>query len=255
MSNDPTKGPVLDLPPRIRKILTLAFGFGLVLIAAGSLYHGKTTTIPQDKIIHFSAYTLLGTVLMLGLRLRMSLVGLFLLALTSYGIEIIQPYFNRNREFFDAIANTAGVCIGAGLGLTFRFLGSYFWNEIHDMRMNRHLKTYSKGSTLVTEGTVQDKFFVIKSGIATAFCTIDGEKREMATLEPGHCIGIISESMDKKQENTIIAKEDMQVYVLDYETLVADAGGSAQPIVMILQGLIDQLDHNYDQMENILEEK
>ena len=60
---------------------------------------------------------------------------------------------------------------------------------------------------------------------------------------------------DIKKENTIIAKEDMQVYVLDYETLVADAGGSAQPIVMILQGLIDQLDHNYDQMENILEEK
>ena len=255
MSKNATKGPVLDIPPRIRKVLFFTFAFGVVLVAVGSLYQGKTTTIPQDKIIHFSAYTLLATVLMLGLRLKISLLGLSLLALTSYGIEIIQPYFNRNREFFDAWANTAGICIGAGLGFTLRVISSYIWTELYELRMNRHLKMFKQGSILVTEGSVLDKFFIIKRGVATAFRTINGEQQEVLTLQPGHCIGIISESQDTKQENTIVAKEDMQVYVLDYETLIRESGGSEQPIVIVLQGLITQLQQSQSHIENILEEQ
>ena len=102
---------------------------------------------------------------MLGLRLKISLLGLSLLALTSYGIEIIQPYFNRNREFFDAWANTAGICIGAGLGFTLRVISSYIWTELYELRMNRHLKMFKQGSILVTEGSVLDKFFIIKRGM------------------------------------------------------------------------------------------
>ena len=66
------------------QLFITAFGFGLVLIAAGSLYIGEESTIGTDKIIHFSAYTLLATVLILGVRLKLALVGLVLLALASY---------------------------------------------------------------------------------------------------------------------------------------------------------------------------
>ncbi len=241
MSKSAATGPVIDLPPRIKQLFITAFGFGLVLIAAGSLYIGEESTIGTDKIIHFSAYTLLATVLILGVRFKLALVGLVLLALASYLIEFIQPYFGRSKDFGDALANTAGVCIGAGVGFLFRLLTSRIWTELQQMRVERYKKTFPKGSTLIAAGKEQHEFFIIVSGKVEVLREVDGVSKQINTLAEGNCVGLISDALNIVQEDTIVALKDTEVYALDYETVIEESGGEKQPVAIIMKGLISQL--------------
>ena len=118
-------GMVLDIPPRVRLVLGIVAVTGVALVAMQSLVGRQPGTIHIDKIIHFSGYAILAAMFVMALRPALFLPVLAALVGLSYGIEFLQPLTGRERDIFDAAANTLGVAIGAGAGLLVR--GAYAW--------------------------------------------------------------------------------------------------------------------------------
>ena len=121
--------------------------------------------------------------------------------------------------------------------------------------MKQYLRFFAKESVLLEAGNNNETFFLIKTGSASAIRMVQGEPEEVAVLGPGHCIGLISDALGITQEDTIIARTDLMVYVLDYQTLLAESGGSHQPIAVVLEGVIQQLEHSRSELEDELNER
>ena len=75
----------------------------------------------SDKLHHFVAYgTLMFPAALRGKR-RWFVLALVYIA-WSGGIELIQPFVNRNGEWLDLLANSIGVGVGALIGMLIRRL-------------------------------------------------------------------------------------------------------------------------------------
>ena len=230
------------MPPRITRILLTAGVIGIILVVAGSLVGKQAGTIGIDKVIHCSAYALLGTALVLGLPTKGAIAGLIGLALLSYLIEILQPLNARSRDFSDAYANTAGVCIGGGLGWIMRMVFAWLWTELHEARILKTLTQYKQGKVILREGDRVDRFHVVRSGRVSITREEDGEQVEVDVAGPGEPFGLIAEVLEKPQPNTVTAMEPTEVYLLDYDDIEDAIGGHDQPAAKIMRSLARELD-------------
>ena len=249
-------GRWLDLPPKITRILLMLGALGMILVMAGSLVGKQAGTIGIDKIIHCSAYALLGTTLVIGLPAKRAIVGLLGLALFSYLIELLQPLNARSRDFADAYANTAGVCIGGSLGLVLQMTFSWLWTELHEARLRRTLARYKTGEIILEEGQRIERFHVVRSGRVTISREENGEQVEVEVAGPGEPFGLIAEVLDKPQPNTVKALEPTEVYTLDYDDIEDAIGGHDQPAAKIMRSLARELDSAQEHLaEDELEKK
>lgn len=92
-----------------------------IVLTAAMLWPMNQTSAASnglDKVLHFTAFAVL--VLPLSITCRFSLISVFMAA-TAFGgaIELIQPSLNRSAEFYDWIADIAGVLFGIGFGLLY----------------------------------------------------------------------------------------------------------------------------------------
>ncbi len=230
-----TPAPVLDLPRGVRRTLITAGCAGVVLVVSGSLLGKGHGSIGIDKLIHLSAYTGLSTVLVLGLPLRRAVVGLLLLASASYGVELLQPYNGRSRDFLDAWANTAGVTLGAGLGLVARWTAGRLWTELQALRMRRNLRVWDAGERLFAHGDTLRRFWVIRDG------TVDVVGRGGTSVRgPGDVLGLGAELLDAPSDETATARTRTEAWELDIETLIHEGGGDEQPLAAVLRALVRQ---------------
>ena len=87
--------------------------------------------LPSDKLMHFVAYGLLGslvaaTLVAYGRRDVGTLVRLFgVLAIAAIFDELTQPLFGRNAEVVDWVYDCIGLAVGSGLV----FLSSWAWGR------------------------------------------------------------------------------------------------------------------------------
>jgi hypothetical protein len=230
----------IDLPQGVRRALIALGVLGAILVATGSLIGVGRGSIEIDKLIHFSAYTCISIVLVLGLPFRFSIFGLLLVALASYGVEYLQPFNGRTGDFFDAIANTTGICIGAGLGLGARWLSSRLWSEFQELRMQRNLRSWNAGEAVFSEGETLKHFWVIKTGTVQVT-----NPSGVVELGPGDVLGLRSELLNLPSTETAITLSELVAWELDVEKMVEESGGPDQPLAIILKALMKQ-----DQEEN-----
>ena len=102
----------LDIP------LTLMVTTVLTVAMLWPMAQTSMTSNGLDKVLHFIAFAVL--VLPFTITGRYSLLVLFLTASAFGGaIELIQPSFNRSTEFYDWIADVAGVLFGIGFGILY----------------------------------------------------------------------------------------------------------------------------------------
>ena len=235
-------GRWLDLPPKITRALLTMGVIGIILVVAGSLVGKQAATIGIDKVIHCSAYALLGTALVLGLPTKRAIAGLIGLALLSYLIGLLQPLNARSRDFADAYANTAGVCIGGGLGLVMRMVFAWLWTELHEARIQKTLTRYKPGEIILKEGQRIERFHVVRSGRVSITREEEGEQVEVDVAGPGEPFGLIAEVLEKPQPNTVTATELTEVYQLDYDAIEDAIGGHDQPAAKIMRSLARELD-------------
>jgi hypothetical protein len=198
-------------------------------------------TVEVDKIIHFMGYTTLAVVFVLSLRPRWCLTALVGLALLSYLIEILQPLNMRSVDVGDAIANTLGLATGALLGLVIRFAYGYIRTELESKRIRRSLITLRQGTTIVRQGELIERFFVIKVGLVALYHESNGEQVEVAQLGAGEMFGLLPEILKIPQPTTVIALTPVQIYPLDYDELIEDVGGHKQPLGIVLRYMASKL--------------
>jgi len=235
-------GRWLDLPPRITRTVLTSGGFGIIMVTAGSLVGGQAGTIGIDKVIHCAAYALLAAVLVLGLQTRRAIAGLVGLAVLSYLIEFIQPLNARLGDFSDAYANTAGICIGGGLGLIIRLVFAWLWTELHEARVRKTLVAFKAGDVILREGQRIERFHVVRTGRVRITRAEGEEQVEVDVAGPGEPFGLIAEVLDKPQPNTVTAVEPTEVYQLDYDAIEDAIGGHDQPAARIMRTLARELD-------------
>ncbi len=235
-------GRWLDLPPKITRVLLTAGVVGIILVTVGSLVGKQAGTVGVDKVIHCAAYALLGTTLVLGLPIKGAVAGLVGLGVVSYLIELLQPLNARTGDFFDAYANTAGVCIGAGMGLLARWGFSWLWTDLQERRARKTIVRYAPGEIILREGQHIERFHVIRRGRVSIAREEDGEQVEVEVAGPGEPFGLIAEVLHKPQPNTVTAIQSTEVYQLDYDDIEEAVGGRNQPAAKVIRALAWELD-------------
>ena len=63
--------PHLDIPPHTRNVLIVIALAGMICAVIGSLMAEKGKAVEMDKIVHFVGYTMLGCMMISGLRLML----------------------------------------------------------------------------------------------------------------------------------------------------------------------------------------
>ena len=235
-------GRWLDLPSKISKALLVLATIGIILVVAGSLLGKQAGTVGVDKVIHCLAYCLLGTTLVLGLPTKASVAGLAFLAILSYLVEFLQPLNMRSLDAMDAVANTVGICLGAGLGLAGRLGLAWLWTEFNELKAKKSLERYKKGQEILKEGERLERFQVIRKGKVRITRMEDGELVEVGDAGPGEPIGLIAEILRKPQPNSVTACCRTEVYELDFDLIEETIGGKDQPVAKIIRELVKQLD-------------
>ena len=230
-----TNHPHLDLPRKTRRLLITIGCMGIVLVVRGSLLGKSQQSIGVDKLIHFCAYACLSAVLVLGLSARKAVPGVILLAVISYVVEFLQPFNGRSLDFWDAWANTAGVGVGAGIGLATRWITSKLWSELHTIRMRKSLRTWKVGDILFKDNDLLEQFWVIQEGLVQ----ISGPEG-IYQIGPGDVIGLGSELLNAPSLESAVAETKVTAWELDIETLINEAGGQNQPLAAVLYALIKQ---------------
>jgi hypothetical protein len=242
---------VLDLAPRTTRLFLLAGVVGVVLVVVASLLGQRPATVAVDKLIHLSGYAVLGAIFVLALRPRWYLPALVGLAALSYLIEIVQPLNLRVFDPGDALANTIGLAIGAAAGLGIRLTYGYLKTELVTACVRRKLIAIPPGTTIVREGQVIDAFFLLKRGTVALYRQVNSVRTQVATVGPGEMFGLLAEILHTPQYTTAVAITHVQLYRIDYDDLIADAGGTNQPIGIVLHALAADLRDAWDAIAEV----
>jgi alkyl hydroperoxide reductase subunit AhpC len=79
--------------------------------------------------------------------------------------------------------------------------------------------SYGPGETIVAEGDVADRFYVIAGGeVAVTRRTPEGEEVELATLGPGHFFGEVGILAETRRTATVRAVDDVELLSLEWKT-------------------------------------
>jgi len=182
--------PYLDIPPRIRNVLIVVAVSGMICAVIGSLMAKKGVAIEADKIVHFVGYTLLGTLMVMGLRPMLWPLGLILVAGMSATLEVIQPIFGRSMDFSgDFTTNCMAVATGAGVGMFGRFIWSYIQTEMVNAGIRKATIGFGDGQVIFRQGEASDKFYIVRSGQVVLTKEAGGSSSELARVGPGEVIG------------------------------------------------------------------
>jgi cAMP-dependent protein kinase regulator len=77
-------------------------------------------------------------------------------------------------------------------------------------------RTYSAGDEIITEGALNgDLFFLLDSGTATVYKTVDGTRKQVFEYEPGASFGELALMYNAPRAATITASSPCKVFALD----------------------------------------
>jgi CRP-like cAMP-binding protein len=239
---------IFDIGPRTR-FLILLFGIvGIGVLFMECLVGWQPQTIPLDKIIHFSGYLILSTTFVLALRPLLFIPGLIGLVAMGVIIEFLQRHTGRSFDWMDASANTLGVVVGGGVGLTVRGIVSYLRKEAAARRVRGNLHSFAQGETLIREGDPIDEMYIIKQGRLRAMRNINGHEVEIAVFAAGDVVGVLGVVERKPQYATLRALEPTVVYRMSMSQLMESAGGDELPVSHVITGLCIKLRTLADQL-------
>ncbi|MFC1744150.1 cyclic nucleotide-binding domain-containing protein [Candidatus Riflebacteria bacterium] len=128
--------------------------------------------------------------------------------------EKILQFVNENPElspYFEQLIRESEV-------IEFLSLTS-FMGHVPQKKMLGYLEKFETfrakaGELILKEGTIGEKFFIIKSGEVRAFRIVDKEEEHLAILGPGNYFGQLSLVMDQPRKASIVAISDVECLCL-----------------------------------------
>ncbi len=216
-----TGTPYLDIPPRIRNVLIVVALAGMICAVIGSLMAKKGVAIEADKIVHFAGYTLLGALMIMGLRPILWPLGLILITGMSATLEVIQPIFGRSMDFSgDFTTNCMAVATGGGLGMLGRFIWSYIQTEMVNAGIRKATVGFGDGQVIFRQGEASDKFYIVRSGQVVLTKESGGTSSELARVGPGEVIGEMGVIQSLPRSATATAKGRCLLYGMTSQDLM-----------------------------------
>jgi len=213
--------PYLDIPPRIRNVLIIVALAGMICAVIGSLMAKKGVAVEADKIVHFAGYTLLGTLMIMGLRPILWPLGMILVAGMSAALELIQPLFGRSMDFSgDFTTNCMAVATGGGVGMLGRFIWSYIQTEMVNAGIRKATVGFGDGQVIFRQGEPSDKFYIVRSGQVVLTKEAGGTASELARIGPGEVIGEMGVIQNLPRSATATAKGRCLLYGMTAQDLM-----------------------------------
>ena len=216
-----TQGPHLDIPPRTRNVLIVIAVAGMICAVIGSLMAEKGKAVELDKIVHFVGYTMLGGLMIMGLRPMLWIFGVVGVAGMSAALEAIQPIFGRSTDWSgDFVTNCLAVGTGAAVGLMGRFLWAYIRTEAVNAGIRKATVGFTDGQVVFKQGDPSEKFFIIRSGQVILTREANGVTKEIAKVGPGEVVGEMGVLQKLPRSATATAKGRCWLYGMTEQDLM-----------------------------------
>jgi CRP-like cAMP-binding protein len=211
----------LDIPPHTRNVLIVIALAGMICAVIGSLMGEKGKAIEADKIVHFVGYTMLGGLMIMGLRPMLWPFGLIMVAGMSAALELIQPIFGRTTDWSgDFVTNCIAVAVGGSVGLLGRFLWSYIRTEAVNAEIRKATVGFGDGQIIFRQGEPSDKFYIIRSGQVVLTREANGSMSELGKAGPGEVVGEMGVLQGLSRSATATAKGKCWLYGMTLQDLM-----------------------------------
>jgi len=193
----------------------------MICAVIGSLMAEKGKAVEMDKIVHFVGYTMLGGLMIMGLRPILWPFGLVGVAAMSAALELIQPIFGRATDWSgDFVTNCLAVVAGGSVGLIGRFLWSYIRTEAVNAEIRKATVGFGDGQTIFRQGEPSDKFYIIRSGQVVLTREANGATTELAKVGPGEVVGEMGVLQNLARSATATAKGKCWLYGMTVQDLM-----------------------------------
>jgi CRP-like cAMP-binding protein len=193
----------------------------MICAVIGSLMAEKGKAVEMDKIVHFVGYTMLGGLMIMGLRPILWPFGLVGVAAMSAALELIQPIFGRATDWSgDFVTNCLAVVAGGSVGLIGRFLWSYIRTEAVNAEIRKATVGFGDGQTIFRQGEPSDKFYIIRSGQVVLTREANGTTTELAKVGPGEVVGEMGVLQNLARSATATAKGKCWLYGMTVQDLM-----------------------------------
>ncbi len=249
--------PYLDIPPRTRSVMIVVGVIGMIAAIIGSLMATKGMAIEADKIVHFSGYTLMGTVAVLGLRPILWPFGMLLIAGVSAALEMIQPIFGRSTDWGgDFTTNCLAIVAGSCLGMIARFVWSYIRTEMVNAEIRKATAGFGDGMTIFRQGEPSDKFYIIRSGQVVLTREANGTTTEIGKAGPGEVVGEMGVLQNLPRSATATAKGRVWLYGMTLADLTDKrSDGQDHPGTVVSRVLAQRLRKSMEKLDQAALEK
>ncbi|NBS54752.1 hypothetical protein EBT23_04210 [bacterium] len=246
-----TNTPYLDIPPRTRGVMIVVALMGMTCAVIGSLMAKKGVAIEADKIVHFSGYTLLGALMIMGFRPLLWPVGMLLVAGMSAALEVIQPIFGRSCDWGgDFVTNCLAIVAGSCLGMVGRFLWSYIRTEMTNAEIRKATVGFGDGQIIFRQGEASDKFYIIRSGQVVLAREVNGATTEIGKAGPGEVVGEMGVLQNLPRAATATAKGRVWLYGMTLADLTDKrSDGQDHPGTVVSRVLAQRLRQNMEKLD------
>lgn len=224
---------------------------GMTCAVIGSLMAKKGVAIEADKIVHFTGYTLLGALMVMGFRPMLWPVGMMLVAGMSAALEAIQPIFGRSCDWGgDFVTNCLAVVAGSCLGMIARFLWSYIRTEMTNAEIRKATVGFGDGQTIFRQGEASDKFYIIRSGQVVLTREVNGATTEIGKAGPGEVIGEMGVLQNLPRSATATAKGRVFLYGMTLADLTDKrSDGQDHPGTVVSRVLAQRLRKSMEKLD------
>ena len=209
-----------------------------------------------DKILHFSAYTLLAVLFTLtqrGIFIPLSLVGILIL---SAIIEIIQYFIGRSLEWNDLVVNTYGLGSGFVLGGLIKWLHKYIQNTVSVLLSEKRTRKYKTGEKIFSQGSKAKYLYVVTKGEVLLYRTENKERKKLGNVKEGGVFGEMGLLTGSTRYASAIAGKQCAVFAMSHQDLFQESITKAQnPFILIIKALAIHLQRSNareDEFKNII---
>lgn len=246
-----TNTPYLDIPPRTRSVMIVVALMGMTCAVIGSLMAKKGVAVEADKIVHFTGYTLLGGLMILGLRPLLWPLGMVLVAGMSAALEMIQPIFGRSEDWSgDFVTNCLAVVAGSCLGMVIRFVWSYIRTETVNAEIRRATVGFGDGMIIFRQGDPSDRFYIIRSGQVLLTREANGVTSEIGKAGPGEVVGEMGVLQNRPRSATATAKGRVWLYGMTLADLTDKrSDGQDHPGTVVSRVLAQRLHKSMESLD------
>jgi CRP/FNR family transcriptional regulator, cyclic AMP receptor protein len=246
-----TNTPYLDIPPRTRSVMIVVALMGMTCAVIGSLMAKKGVAIEADKIVHFTGYTLLGCLMILGLRPLLWPLGMLMVAGMSAALELIQPIFGRSCDWGgDFTTNCLAIVAGSCLGMIARFAWSYIRTEMANAEIRKATVGFGDGMSIFRQGEPSDKFYIIRSGQVVLTREANGGTSEIGKAGPGEVVGEMGVLQNLPRSATATAKGRVWLYGMTLADLTDKrSDGQDHPGTVVSRVLAQRLRQSMEKLD------